>query len=198
MPITIDGAGTIGGLNAGGLPDATVQTADLVDASVTPTKLSQPMTLMTAQNATGTSIEFTGIPAWARRITVMFNGVSTNGTARIQIQIGSGAIDTTNYLGSVSSASADAAVNTTGFYVAATVAAARANYGLATLTLFSANTWCMNSVLGADVAATTSVSQSGGAKALAGTLDRIRIIASATAAPADTFDAGSINVMYEG
>ena len=37
-------------------------------------------------STSGTSIDFTGIPSWVKRITVMFNGVSTNGTSNIQIQ----------------------------------------------------------------------------------------------------------------
>jgi hypothetical protein len=40
MPITIDGSGTITGLSAGGLPDATIVTADIADANVTAAKLA--------------------------------------------------------------------------------------------------------------------------------------------------------------
>ena len=41
-------------------------------------------TLMTAQNTTsGTSIDFTGIPSWVKRITVMFQGVSTTGSSQV-------------------------------------------------------------------------------------------------------------------
>lgn len=38
--MTFSGDGVITGLAAGGLPDATIQTADLVDGAVTPVKLS--------------------------------------------------------------------------------------------------------------------------------------------------------------
>ena len=59
--------------------------------------------LMTAQNSTsGTSIDFVGIPFWAKRITVMFNGVSTNGTSNLLVQLGSGSIQTTGYASSSS------------------------------------------------------------------------------------------------
>lgn len=40
MTMTLSGDGAITGLVAGGLPDATIQTADIVDGAVTPTKLS--------------------------------------------------------------------------------------------------------------------------------------------------------------
>ena len=43
-------------------------------------------------STSGTSIDFTGIPSWVKRITVMFNGVSTSGTSFKQIQIGSGSV----------------------------------------------------------------------------------------------------------
>lgn len=43
----------------------------------------------TAQNTTsGTSIDFTGIPAGVKRITVMFNGVGSSGTSAFLIQLG--------------------------------------------------------------------------------------------------------------
>lgn len=40
MTMVLSGDGTVTGLVAGGLPDATVQTADVVDAAITPAKLS--------------------------------------------------------------------------------------------------------------------------------------------------------------
>lgn len=47
------------------------------------------MVLETAQATTsGTSVDFTGIPSWVKKITVMFNGVSTSGTSRFLIQLG--------------------------------------------------------------------------------------------------------------
>lgn len=69
MPINIDGNGSIGGLVAGGLPDATVQTADLVDASVTAAKLSGAQT--------GAAPVY-GCRAWA-----IFNGTLTGTNAPI-------------------------------------------------------------------------------------------------------------------
>ena len=44
MPITINGAGSVVGLTAGGLPDASVITADIADANVTAAKLSGAQT----------------------------------------------------------------------------------------------------------------------------------------------------------
>ena len=48
-------------------------------------------------STSGTAITFTGIPSTAKRITVMFNGVSTNGSSDLLLQIGSGSVTTTGY-----------------------------------------------------------------------------------------------------
>jgi len=56
-------------------------------------------TLMTAQSATGTSVDYTGIPAGVKRITVILSGVSTNGSADHLFQLGAGSIAAAGYLG---------------------------------------------------------------------------------------------------
>lgn len=200
MPIAIDGTGTITGISAGGLPDATITTAEIVDANVTPGKLSQPLTLMTSQaSTTGTFIDFTSIPNWARRITVMLSGVSTNGTSNIQLQIGtSGGLQTTGYLGgqgnAVASTTSGGATYTAGFPIS-NMAAASVIHGAITLLLVdSANgTWVSTSSIG--FSNTAAGGGGGGSKTLSGTLDRLRIT---TVNGTDAFDAGTINVMYEG
>ena len=46
-------------------------------ASIGPQQLAQPLTLGTAVASTsGTSIDFSSIPSWVKRVTVMFNGSS--------------------------------------------------------------------------------------------------------------------------
>ena len=44
MPIIINGSGTVTGISAGGLPDASIVTADIADANITATKLSGAQT----------------------------------------------------------------------------------------------------------------------------------------------------------
>ena len=149
----------------------------------------------TAQNTTsGTAIDFTGIPAGVKRITVMFNGVSTNGSSILQVQLGSGSVVTSGYIavGSVVIASAAAAVtSTTGFPIGNGNAAADAHYGFVVCTLVGANTWAANGSL---AGATAFVKSTAGSVTLSGSLDRIRIT---TVNGTDTFDAGSINILYE-
>lgn len=169
-----------------------------VAGAVTPAYLLQPLTQGTAQNTTsGTAINFTGIPSWAKRITVMFAGVSTNGTSTPQIQIGAGSVTTTGYnsCGSVISATAVAATtnSTTGFILGAGGASNDIRHGSAVLTLLGSNTWTITGVLG--YSSGTVSCYFGGSIALGGTLDRVRLT---TVNGTDTFDAGSVNIMYEG
>ena len=154
------------------------------------------MVLGTAVNASGTSIDFTGIPSWAKRIKIMLNGVSTNGASIVQLQLGSGTIKTTGYLGSFSGASASAiasATLATGLGLTYGSGASTVSHGLAEINLLGSNLYVMSSMIGkSDVAGTNF---SGSSVTLTGALDRIRIT---TVNGTDTFDAGSINIMYEG
>ena len=151
----------------------------------------------TAQNTTsGTSIDFTGIPAGVRRVTLMFNGVSTNGTANIRVQLGvSGGVETTGYnctAGWIGASSA-AAQSTTGFDSYGDSGAPCARHGTYVFTLIGSNTWTMTgSFMG--VSGGNFIFCIAGSKALAATLDRVRIT---TTNGTDTFDAGSINILYE-
>jgi len=145
-------------------------------------------------STSGTSIDFTGIPSWAKRITVMFNGVSTNGTSIVQVQIGSTTVTTTGYA-STTSSSASFNSATTGFYldVAAAAAAANLRFGSIVLNLISSNTWVGFGNTGSTGWGLT-VSCAGQSPTLGGALDRIRIT---TVNGTDTFDAGSINILWE-
>jgi hypothetical protein len=159
------------------------------------------LTSMTAQASTsGTSIDFTSIPSWVKRITVMFSGVSVSGTSPQIIQLGdSGGIEITGYLGAASTSSGTSTNNdnyTTGFGLIGISApsAATITHGSVTITALDSatNLWVCAGVLGISSSAATS--QIGGSKTLSATLDRIRIT---TVGGANTFDAGSVNVLYE-
>jgi hypothetical protein len=150
----------------------------------------------TQASTSGTSIDFTGIPSWVKRVTVMFNGVSTSGTSPIQIQVGSGSVSATGYT------SAAGAINggtgqtssTTGLPVTITLTAASLQSGSAILSLIASNTWVEQGVVLYTASAGAIVMSAGNSPALGGALDRIRIT---TVNGTDTFDAGSINILYE-
>ena len=152
----------------------------------------------TVQNSTsGTSINFTGIPAGTKRITVMFNGVSTSGASIVLIRLGtSSGVVATGYLGTVdtSSTATAAEVITTGLATERSGAASSAmvRNGLITWCAFGNNTWAGSVSVGNSAGGQMSYGAS--SIPLGGTLDRVRIT---TANGTDTFDAGSINILYE-
>jgi hypothetical protein len=158
------------------------------------------MVLATAQNTTsGTAIDFTGIPSWVKRVTVMFNGVSTSGTSIPIVQIGaSSGIENTGYAaGAAHGITANAFFNTgAGLPIgsANNSGASSLRYGSIVLTLISGNTWVTQGVVHESTAFGVGCFIAG-AKSLSGTLDRVRIT---TVNGTDTFDAGSINILYEG
>ena len=150
-------------------------------------------------STSGTSIDFTGIPSWVKKITVMFNGVSTNGASKPRIQLGtSGGVTTTGYAGSnsaIASASASSANSTGGFDFNTQQTGNAILNGISTIAVLnsSTNVWSFLGVFSDSAATYTSIT--GGAVTLSGTLDRVRIT---TVNGTDTFDAGSINILWEG
>lgn len=167
------------------------------DFSVTGT-VSGTITRATAVASTsGTEIDFTSIPSWVKRITVMFAGVSTNGTSNLRVQIGAGSVATSGYLGSsvgiLSNVGFSSLQSGSGFDISDAAAAAAVRHGAIKFVNITGNTWVVDGVMGQSD--TTRTAMIGGSIALAGTLDRIRIT---TVNGTDTFDAGTINILYEG
>jgi hypothetical protein len=139
----------------------------------------------------GTSVDFTSIPSWVKRITVMFNGVSTNGTSPAIIQIGNTSFTTSGYVGGVFVTGGSGSMST-GFQMATTAAAADTRYGIATLVNLEGNNWTFTYVGGYGNGAFTAYA--GGGLTLSAVLDRVRIT---TVGGTNTFDAGSVNILYE-
>jgi hypothetical protein len=146
-------------------------------------------------STSGTSIDFTSIPSWVKRITLMFSGVSTNGTNIIYAQLGTGAGPTfvaTGYNSPFMTTAAttmNTQLTTVGFSIINPNAAANLHSGTFILTNLSGNTWT-----GFGSCGTTSGTRmflTSGAIALGAALTAVRI------STADTFDAGTINILYE-
>jgi hypothetical protein len=147
----------------------------------------------TVVTASGTAVNFTGIPSWAKRVTVMFSGVSTNGTSGILMQIGSGSVQTSGYLGSGSGSSSS--VGSTSYTTGVGIRSLVATYlvhGKAEFANITGNSWVCSSLVANSANAETFYS--GGSVTLSGVLDRVRIT---TVNGTDAFDAGSINILYE-
>jgi hypothetical protein len=149
-------------------------------------------------STSGVSIDFTSIPSWVKRITVMFQGVGTTGTSKVLIQLGdSGGIETSGYLGSVAFAdSNEVATNlSSGFISDNSTNAAGVRHGAFIISQVDAAAFsyvCFGNIGRSDLAA---ISTMGGSKALSAVLDRVRIT---TVGGTETFDAGNINVLFEG
>ena len=141
-------------------------------------------------STSGTSIDFTGLPSWVKRITVMFREVSQTGTDNFLIQLGtsSGPI-TSGYISSCSGGSSP--TSTAGFIVAEDTAAEK-DIGQLVISIFSTSSWIATGLFtrSGSVGLRNSIGQLTGA----GTIDRVRIT---TGGGTNTFDFGSINILYE-
>ena len=182
-----------GGTFTGAITGTTINGATMQQGGVAMPR----MVLATAVASTsGTSIDFTSIPSWVKRITVLLNGVSLSSTAHLLIQIGSGSFTTTGYssastdISTIVASTTNGTSSTSGF-VSFLGAAASLDYGTITIANISGNIWISSHSTGKSSACAVG----GGTVSLAGVLDRVRITSTTGT---DTFDAGSVNIMYEG
>ena len=152
----------------------------------------------TAVSASSTSVDFLSIPSWVKRITVMFDGVSTNGSSDLLIQIGSGSILTSGYGSSAiyGGTSGGGSSSTAGFILTRAIGSTSTLSGANTICLLGSNTYVSTgNLIFESVSPILFVMSSAGVRAsVGGAIDRIRIT---TVNGTDTFDAGSINILYE-
>lgn len=174
MPITISGSGTMGTMAQGGITGSATITAG------------------TAVSASSTSVDFTNIPSWVRRISVIFAGVSLSGTSSILVQLGtSSGVVTSGYVATSISNGGGTTASTAGFPVQ-TSQASNTISGIMTIILFDTNAWVSSHSTKNSTSGT--VNGGGNVTNIGGTLDRVRIT---TVNGTDTFDAGTINILYE-
>ena len=187
MPLSISG-------DSPNFTSATLTTPTLTSPAFagTPTGVGVLTSGTAVASTSGTSIDFTSIPSWVKRITVEIIGVSTNGTSNFLIQLGtSGGIVSTGYLSGVGSRGSET-TSTAGFIVGIPAAAANTLTGIIPICNYTTNAWVTSGVLSRQDG---FLNASGGSiSSLGGTLDRVRIT---TVNGTDTFDAGSINILYE-
>ena len=183
------------------LADSAVTTAKLANSSVTRAKLAESgLNLATLQATTsGTTKDFTGIPSTARRVVILFNGVSTSGTSDILLQLGVGTTPTTTgYQNSQSTLSYPSGIVNTTSTAGIPIFNNLAAYvftGRIVLELLdsTANTWIVAGHLMSTVTSIGTV-VSGGVITLSGSLGMVRLT---TASGTPTFDAGSVNISWE-
>jgi hypothetical protein len=173
------------------LTNKTLTSPVITGASVS-SMASSVITSGTSQASTsGTSIDFTGIPSWVKRITVMFNGVSTNGTSPVIVQLGTGATPTYTTSGYQSFVLYNGGTtNITNGLTTIGIGASDTRWGSMILSTSGSNSW--TEIVGNAVG--TNGGAGGGGITLGAALTAIRIT---TSNGTDAFDAGSINILYE-
>jgi hypothetical protein len=206
MPVTINGttgvvtpnvdatSANAGTLTVGSITGLLKASSGVVSQANVGTDYSQ-LTLATAQTASGTSVDFTGIPSWVKRITVMFSEISTTGSSNYLLRVGSGSFLTSGYVSSATSTSSSGTQGgtlTTGIALTIVQIASSSISGIAVINNINSNNWVSSSIL--TRADAVSFTGSGISPSLSGALDRIRIT---TVNGTDTFDAGTINISYE-
>ena len=145
----------------------------------------------------GTTVDFTGIPSWVKRITVMLQGVSLTAIGAPLIQLGdSGGIETTGYFSNGlyfdnTAASNTSVPSTTGFLLRDATAAG-VQYAVLTIVNVTGNVWLASGTAAID-AATDETGYIAGTKTLSDVLTQVRI----TRTGSGVFDAGTINILYE-
>ena len=146
-------------------------------------------------STSGTSIDFTGIPSWVKRVTVISSAISTSGTSDWGIQLGtSGGIVSTGYVGQTVNQLNGSQSPTTFAQTIYSGLASVASYGQITLLLANASTnlWVIS---GSIITSGTIYSGISGYNiTLSSALTTVRI---KTGNGTDTFDLGSINILYE-
>jgi hypothetical protein len=149
------------------------------------------VTATAVASTSGTSIDFTGIPSWAKRINVIFSEVSTSGSSDLLIQIGGGSIENTGYT-SIAGSRGNENSSGSGYQITRSLASSSIITGSYTLFLIGSDEWIGS---GVNTGGGGIPNFSAGRKAASGAVDRVRVT---TKFGTDTFDAGLINIMYEG
>jgi hypothetical protein len=165
------------------------------DSNASRAQLQRIVQATAVASTSGTSIDFTAIPAWVEKITVMFQGTSHSATANILVQLGTGSTTYTTSGYIASSVNCENAGNTatssTSGFVVFTSAAAVITSGHMIITNISGNNWVSSHTTKRN---TTNLVFGGGDVSLGAVLTAVRITTSST----DTFDAGTVNIIYEG
>jgi hypothetical protein len=195
LPVASGGTGVTTSTGSGAV---VLGTSPTISGAVLTSIASSVITNGSLQSPTsGTTVSLsTSIPSWAKKITIIFNGVTQDSTSPLILQIGAGSYITTGYIStcSVVGTSVGTVAPTNGFGVNFPTAASETLFGSVTLCLQTANTWVESGVTMRQNAGTYATYQSAGVLALSGALDRIQLT---TVDGSANFTGGNINIQYQ-
>lgn len=140
------------------------------------------------------AIDFTSIPSWVKRITIMYSSVQLSGTSSLLVQLGAGSNEITGYVSTGQTLTGGVGGSNTSSTAGMVIfdgAAANVMTGQMFLTSIGSNVWVSSHALRQTTAACAF---GAGNKTLSGTLDRVRLT---TVNGTDTFAAGTVNILYE-
>lgn len=141
-----------------------------------------------------TQVDFTAIPSWVKRVTVLLSAASTNGTSLPLVQLGtSGGIQATGYVASAVSATGTPVVgnSTAGFPLIGQGSAGATFHAVLRVERMDATRWVAK--LGGVGGSGTPLAGGGGVT-LGGALDRVRLT---TVNGTDQYDAGAVAISLE-
>jgi hypothetical protein len=155
-------------------------------------------TAINAASGSPTSVDFTGIPSWVKRIQVSIVNLSSTGSSNYLVRIGNSTFTTSGYSSVMNyvnpgANSCTGDYDTSGFRLTKDIGASTSFTGTFTLVLhynyvYTSSHIGLGGVNGAGFFGSGYLS-------LGSVLDRIRVT---TVNGTDTFDAGTINIFYEG
>lgn len=158
---------------------------------------------VTAQASTsGTAINFHDIPSWANRVTMLLNGVSTDASDTLIVQLGTGTSGSPTWVTSGynsnanSSGSTSSVYSSVGFLLETSGSSSFLRSGIVNMCRIDGNNWVYSSsIKQAAVAGITSNDiGAGNSGNLGAVLTQVRLL---TDGSPDTFDAGTVNIFYE-
>ena len=190
---TMTGAIVLSGNAANALEAVPKQQAESLIATAVSNRMQFSLSAIQATTS-GTAIDFTGIPAGAKRITVMLSYVSgsASGSVKIRALVGGSEVST-GYLGTYFfyGSGSSAGVITDAFCQYDLTNATTNIHGATVLTLMGSNTWTCNGAV-ARHGGTAEFQQHAGSTVLAGDITGIRLLCSG-----GTFDGGSASILVE-
>ncbi len=173
------------------LPSQTGNSGKVLTTNGTAASWGSSIVAGTAQTPTTENADFTGIPSWAKRVTIAFSQLSTDASTAVTLRLGTGGVfATSGYSGAVWNGQAGVTLTSAFLLDVSGQTSATTRDGSITLHNVSGNTWVAAGLI---TRSTIVVSSMTGTVTLGGVLDSVRLLSGS----GNLFDGGSVNVFWE-